>query len=139
MLFFVCAGTFKGANNGAGKLSLVQPVLGRALRPVFQSPVWPNRIRCSNQPCQPILWLWLKSRVPNDPQEWSYLVENHLFGVSIILSHTHIKPLHFLLAVGSPMISAFFVFVMNSSCDSHPAASHAVISALSSAGGRVLS
>ena len=28
-------------------------------------------------------------RVPNDPQEWSYLVGNHLFGVSIILSHTH--------------------------------------------------
>ena len=30
---------------------------------------------------------WL--RVPNDPQEWSYLVGNHLFGVSIISSHTH--------------------------------------------------
>ena len=32
---------------------------------------------------------WLKIRVPNDPQGWSYLVGNHLFGVSVCLSHTH--------------------------------------------------
>ena len=37
-----------------------------------------------------IIWQWLKIRVPNDPQEWSYLVGNHLFGVSIILSHIHL-------------------------------------------------
>ena len=37
-----------------------------------------------------VIWQWLKIRIPNDPQEWSYLVRNHLFGVSIIWSHTHI-------------------------------------------------
>ena len=38
-----------------------------------------------------IIWQWLKIRVPKDPQEWLYLVGNHLFGVSIILSHIHMK------------------------------------------------
>ena len=37
------------------------------------------------------IWQWLKIRVPNDPQEWLYLVGNHLFGVSIILSHIHME------------------------------------------------
>ena len=37
-----------------------------------------------------VIWQWLKIRVPNDPQEWSCLVGNHLFGVSIILSQIHI-------------------------------------------------
>ena len=33
----------------------------------------------------------INSDVPNDPQEWAYLVGKHLFGVSIILSHTHLS------------------------------------------------
>ena len=55
MLFSACAGTFKGAKKRHGvadfcslccvfqvrKLSLAQPVLGRALRPV-KEPRWPG-------------------------------------------------------------------------------------------------
>ena len=36
------------------------------------------------------MWQWLEIRIPSMTHLlWSYLVGSHLFGVSIILSHTH--------------------------------------------------
>ena len=37
---------------------------------------------------------WLKSRVPNDPQEWLYLVGNHLFWS---INHFEPYPYHDIL------------------------------------------
>ena len=61
-------------------------------------------------------WQWLKIMVPNDPQEWSYLLGNHLFGVSIILSHIHLCLIHVLSLQKAPRGRGKSKFIESNTC-----------------------